>query len=436
MTCNAFPKVLYLVYWGAAEPLGQSIVLPPVTKLAEMGAAVTLITFEKPADLARRSEIERIHATLERHRVRWVPLRYHKQPKGPAKLLDVLHGVGAGLLQAVRQRPNIVHARTFVGGVIGALLAPLVGAKLVYHAEGFYPDEQVDGGFWAEGSLPHRAARLVERYLYARADGIVVLSEQGRFHVERLPVVHRRATPVVVVPSSVDLARFPSLERSRWQSGSGLRLIYVGSIGGRYRLDRVAEFAATAFRRLGRVSLRVLTPAGHEVGEAILRASGLPQEAWSLESVAHAKVSEELSRQNAGLHFLTPGIGQHAGSPTKVGEYWASGLPVVITPGVGDTEEIIRGEGVGVVVSEFSGESYDHALSELLNLLEDPYLPSRCRAAAEKHYGLGPACESLQRLYTTLVGDRLNGHDREASVSPAMPRPDGLIPDREKRRSS
>jgi glycosyltransferase involved in cell wall biosynthesis len=152
------------------------------------------------------------------------------------------------------------------------------------------------------------------------------------------------------------------------------------------------------------------------MGEAILRASGLPQEAWSLESVAHEKVPEELSRQNAGLHFLTPGISQHAGSPTKVGEYWASGLPVVITPGVGDTEEIIRREGVGVVVSEFSSEAYDHALDELLNLLEDPYLSGRCRTAAEEHYGLGPACERVQELYTALVGDRLNGRDRGAPV--------------------
>jgi glycosyltransferase involved in cell wall biosynthesis len=112
---------------------------------------------------------------------------------------------------------------------------------------------------------------------------------------------------------------------------------------------------------------------------------------------------------------LAPGISQHGGSPTKVGEYWAAGLPVVVTPGIGDTEEIIRRERVGVVVSEFSGEAYDHALSELLNLLEDPYLPGRCRAAAEKHYSLETACERLQELYSALIGDRLNERDREVA---------------------
>jgi glycosyltransferase involved in cell wall biosynthesis len=402
------PRVLYVVYWGAAEPLGQSIVLPPVTRLAAMGAAVTLITFEKPADLVRRSEMDRIHATLERHGVRWVPLRYHKRPKGPAKLLDVLHGVVAGLRQAGPQRPDIVHARTFLGGVVGTLLAPLVGAKLIYHAEGFYPDEQVDGGFWAEGSLPHRAARLVERFLYARADGIVVLSERAKAVVERLPVVQRRASPVIVVPSCVDLELFPSGGRAPKHAAEDLRLVYVGSTGGRYLFQRVAEFAAVAYRRLGRVSLRVLS-AGRAPVEAILRDSGLPPHAWSVGSVPHSRMPEELARQDVGLFLFTSGISEHGCSPTKVGEYWAMGLPVVITPNVSDTEDIVRQERVGVLLPEFSDEAYERAVDQLVALLEDPDLHGRCRAAAEKYYGLPTACERVQGLYTLLFGDSSNG---------------------------
>jgi len=409
---DACPRVLYLVYWGAAEPLGQSIVLPPVIKLAAMGATVTLITFEKPADLVRRSEVERIRATLEGHRVRWVPLRYHKRPKGPAKLLDVLHGVGAGLRQAVRQRPDIVHARTFVGGVMGALLAPLVGAKFIYHAEGFYPDEQVDGGFWAEGSLPHRAARLVERVLYSRADGIIVLSERAKAVVERLPAVQRRTTSVIVVPSCVDLELFSAVGRPPWHAARELRFVYIGSIGGRYLFKRVAEFAATAYRRLGRVSLRVLTGTERGSVEAVLRDSGLPRDAWSIESVPHSSMPEELSRQDVGFFLFTRGISEHGCSPTKVGEYWAMGLPVVITPNVSDTEDIVRRERVGAVLPEFSGETYERVLDELVALLKDPDLSERCRAAAEKHYDLEVSCAGIRGLYGTLVSGVANGRDR------------------------
>ncbi len=42
------PRILYLVYWGAGEPLGQALVLPSVKRLAQLGARITLVTFEKP----------------------------------------------------------------------------------------------------------------------------------------------------------------------------------------------------------------------------------------------------------------------------------------------------------------------------------------------------------------------------------------------------
>ena len=169
--------------------------------------------------------------------------------------------------------------------------------------------------------------------------------------------------------------------------------------------------------------------------EAVLRDSGLPRGAWSVGSVPHPGVPEELARRDAGMFLFTRGISEHGCSPTKVGEYWAMGLPVVITPNVSDTEDIIRRERVGVLLSGFSDEAYERALDELLALLEDSDLPKRCRAAAEEHYGLEPACERLQALYAPLVGDRSNEHDRRAPPSAEIQRPDGSGPDRQTRSS-
>ena len=43
-------------------------------------------------------------------------------------------------------RPHVVHARTFVGGLLGLVVARSLGARLVYHNEGFYPDERWTAG--------------------------------------------------------------------------------------------------------------------------------------------------------------------------------------------------------------------------------------------------------------------------------------------------
>ncbi|HXF39137.1 MAG TPA: glycosyltransferase, partial [Blastocatellia bacterium] len=89
----------------------------------------------------------------------------------------------------------------------------------------------------------------------------------------------------------------------------------------------------------------------------------------------------------------------------KIGEYWAMGLPVVTTPNVSDTDEIIRRERVGVVVRENSDDAYRSAARELKALLEDEELAARCRRAAEDHYSLDRACDRQFDLYRDLTRD-------------------------------
>lgn len=397
------PRVLYVAYWGAAEPLGQSLVLPVLARLSERGARLTLVTFDKAADHRDRARMERIRRSLEEKGIRWVSLRYHKRPRIPATGFDLFQGWLRGILAALASRVDIVHARTFVGGVIGLALAPALRARLVYHNEGFYPDEQVDGGFWEAGSALHRLTRALEAALYARADGLIALSHRAKAVLAELPAVRRRATPVIIVPSCVDLERFAWQPAERREPRDGLRLVYTGAVGGRYILDRIGRFVALAEEEGGGATLRVLTRERPALVEELLARGGLPRQAWSLACLPHEAMPAELRRHDAGLFFLTQGLSEHGCSPTKIGEYWACGLPVVTTPNVSDTDEIIRRERVGVVVSAHTDAEYRRAALELRALLADPELPRRCRRAAEAHYALAPACERQLALYDQLM---------------------------------
>lgn len=397
---NSSIKVLYIVYWGAAEPLGQSLVLPAVKKLAEMGVQLTLVTFEKPADLAKQAQITGIRTTLEQMGVEWIALQYHRQPK---VVWDVLQGVLRALFIGLRLRPDIVHARTFVAGLMGLVLAPLLRAKLIYHNEGFFPDEQVDGGVWQKDSATHRTFKFLEQLLYARADGIIALSKRAKAFIENLPCVARRKTPVIVVPSCVDLQQFqPSPTLPRQQDGE-LRLVYVGSVGRRHLMGKIGNFVATVAQETDNVHLQVISQTEKSVVTAMLASSGLSANRWSYHSIPHTEISTRLHGQHAGLLFYPRGLSEHGGSPTKVGEYWAAGLPVITTPNVSDTDEIIRREKVGVVVEEHTEEAYRRAICELKELLADPEISVRCRKAAEKYYSLDLFCSEQIDLYFSLV---------------------------------
>jgi glycosyltransferase involved in cell wall biosynthesis len=419
MISPARPRVLYIVYWGAAEPLGQSLVIPAIRRLAALGTDLTLITFEKPADLADTIQVSKIRADLNESGATWIPLRYHKRPKVPATFYDVVQGVSRGIRSGLVQKPHVIHARTFVGGLMGLALAPLLGAKLIYHNEGFYPDEQVDGGVWKVNSAPHRIAKYLESRMYSTANGVITMSHRGRDVIEAMPAVRRRETPVIVVPSCVDLSHFKRKESKPRDRNGALRFVYVGSVGGRYILDQAGRFVTAAEREIGPVHLRVLTRHEPDLIASKLRQGGVSDDSWSVEAVPYQAMPSKLADQDAGLFFLSQGLSEHGCSPTKIGEYWAMGLPVVTTPNVSDNDEIIRRERVGIVVAENSDDAFRRAARELKTLLEDKELPARCRRAAEANYALGPACERQVDLYRRLSakGSPQGHRDIESSLS-------------------
>lgn len=390
-------RVLYLVYWGALEPLGQSLVVPAVKKLAANGVALSLVTFEKAADLADRGAVSKLRRDFDRAGIDWRPLCYHKRPKWPATFFDALMALLLALRLRLSARFDVVHARTFVAGPIGWLIARLIGAAFVYHNEGFYPDEQVDGGVWRAGSRVHRFARALEGFLYDHADGLIVLSERAKAVLLGRRAIRRKRTRIIVVPSAVDLDAFRQGRRSAGPRRE-VSLVYLGSVGLRYRLDEAGRFVAVVRRLKPATYLTVVSRAERALVERMLDASGLPRDAWCLKTLPHAAIPVELRRHDAGLFFLTQGLSEHGCSPTKIGEYWASGLPVITTPNVSDTEALIRRRNVGVIVQP-EPTSHETGARQLLSLLADPKHRRRCRGAAREAYSLDEACERQRRLY-------------------------------------
>jgi len=401
MATSRSPDVLYIAYWGAAEPLGQSLVLPALEEMSERGVTFTLISYEKATDLTQSAKTEAIQSRLRRRGVRWCRLRYHKRPRVPATLFDLVQGWSSGVALGRKAGVTVIHGRTFIGGLVGRAVASTLRVPFVYHNEGFYPDEMADGGFWRAGSAQHRLAKRLEAMMYDSADGLVVLSHRAADAVSSRVGVRRRGTPIVVVPSCVDLARFRLTSAPR-PDPEPLRLVYSGAAGGRYELDRVGRFVARiAGSRPTR--LQVLSREPRPAIAAMLGAGGLDPSLWSLRYVDHSEMPGVLCGNHAGLFFLARGKSEHGCSPTKIGEYWACGLPVVTSAHVSDIDDLVRHFRSGVIIEEHTDEAYAKAGADLIELLRDPELSIRCRAAAEQHYALGPACERQMALYHKLI---------------------------------
>ncbi|MFQ6672837.1 MAG: glycosyltransferase, partial [Candidatus Tectimicrobiota bacterium] len=209
-----------------------------------------------------------------------------------------------------------------------------------------------------------------------------------------------------VIPCCADLERFtPSVAASRhplreWAEGP--HIVYVGSVGTWYCLEEMGAFVAQATDRWPGLRWTILTHGDHDVVRRAITKMGLSTDVVTIKSVLPEAVPGELAAADVGIAFILPVDSKRASCPTKLGEYLACGLPVVMNAGIGDTEALIGRHRVGVVVQALEPSAYQRAINELDRLLQDPGLQGRCRRAAEEELALAEGVERYLEVYTEL----------------------------------
>jgi glycosyltransferase involved in cell wall biosynthesis len=380
-------RILYVSYDGVLDPLGASQVVPYVVGLADRGCDIRLISFEKRRCPHDSNGETGTHRRLASRAVLWTPLKYHKRPRLAATAWDIVRGSRKIASETLRFSPDVVHCRGDVAMAMARLAGNLRGARVVYDVRGFFADERVETGSWRRGSILDRVVRSVERGNLRRADGVVVLTEHASVEVRgRRPSL----SALRVIPTCVDTSLFtprPAGQEPRYG------LVYSGSLGTWYMAQEMLTFARAVEELVPGPTL-FLTP---QVAEG--RRLGIRNIWAEVRAASPSDVPAWLQRSTAMFFFIRPVPSKKASCPTKFAEGLASGLPVVCNRGIGDLDDVVEKEGVGILVEAFSEAAYRDAGRRLQLLLRDPELPNRCRRLAETRYGLTLGVEQYRQLY-------------------------------------
>lgn len=405
---TSLTRALYISYDGLLEPLGQSQILPYLEELSRQGVVFALLTFEKPRDMASRSMTwQQARARLAAAGITWVPLLYHKRPALLSTLYDVASGAVRVMYLARRQRAQLLHVRSYVPAIMALPARWFLRCPLLFDIRGFWVDERVEGGIWGRGIL-YRVAKRIEWLLYRNADAVVSLTEAGKQVVEGLPAVTGREIPVEVIPTCVDTDRFaPKVPNEALMKQAGFEgkivFTFLGSVGTWYALDLTLGFFLVVGQEIPNAAFLFIVRGTGDQLQAQLKQSGLAMRSLVLPEVPHEQVPSWLSIVSVGTAFSRATPSNTARFPTKVGEYLASGLPVVVSAGVGDCDRLIETHQVGVIVREHTPEAYRRAVKALCELLHGPGLSDRCRQVALTYLSLSRGVMRYHTLYRKLT---------------------------------
>ena len=113
----------------------------------------------------------------------------------------------------------------------------------------------------------------------------------------------------------------------------------------------------------------------------------------------------EIAKMDAGIFFIKPAWSKRASSPTRLGEFLASGKPVLTNSKIGDVEEDVMQTRTGVVISDWQQDALTLAIQRLVSIAREPGIAERCRSAAEERFSLQRGIAAYAAIYSSLVSD-------------------------------
>ena len=129
-------------------------------------------------------------------------------------------------------------------------------------------------------------------------------------------------------------------------------LAYVGSIGSCYLLPEMFDFFLSLKKKVANAHFLFLTHSNPSLVFDTAIEKGLDDSSLTVIPSEYDKIPEWLSICDASIYFINSYM-KLGSCPIKFAEYLSCGLPVVLNPGIGDSDTIVNTNNIGVVVEGF-----------------------------------------------------------------------------------
>ena len=162
-----------------------------------------------------------------------------------------------------------------------------------------------------------------------------------------------------------------------------------------YYHEEVISIFENAFQVFDNFRLVILTPQNDTFIEQLIIKFG---DRLFLKKVKHKEVVDYLSIADFAFATYKEGEVKKHLSPIKIGEYWACGLPVLITEGIGDDSNIVKETGLGATFSFSKEKSVFDGLSKIKALLKDSSIPEQIQELARRYRSIEQTKAAYEKL--------------------------------------
>lgn len=364
-------NILFLSYWSLREPLTAAAIFPYLRLLADRDdiGRILLVTMETTDRFLPEVDLDipKVTHLPILPRFKW----WYMLSKVDLYVRSVLR-----IARSIRRHSiDLVFAKASLAGTIAHFVHVLT--RVPYIVESFEPHStyMLECGVWKRNGVRYAFARYMERVQLRWARNIMTVTDNHRVDLLAEGYDPER---IKMIPSITDLEMFSFRPHDRERIRSLLSIppgssvgIYVGKFGGLYYDTEAYVIFARAFHHFTDLHVVVLSPTDPEKIMAEAAQAGIPMARFHVLTAPHVEVPAYLSSADFAFSTIKPSYIKRYQCPIKNGEYWANGLPILMTDGVADDHRLMR-HGIGGSVYSPDMHDLDAALETIKRITERP----------------------------------------------------------------
>ncbi len=282
------------------------------------------------------------------------------------------------LSRLAAQKPiRLVHAHNLYSAALALSVRWRYGYKIVLDYHGRIPEEYVYLGKGGESS--RRALELLERWCVKSSDHVVTVSNKLAGYIEQRYRIPENKISVIPCCADENIFSWDAVRRAEMRRSMNLSGKFVCTHVGSFFEWYDPDMLVSIFQQIqNHVDAHLLVITSEVERATDYLGSRLRPGTFMVRYAAHEEVPALLNASDIGFLFLRPSPNIKTSSPVKFAEYLNCGLPVLITPEVGDYSEFVTRMGVGAVV-EHKGRLDTSIVDRVIREREE--LASRCTTA-------------------------------------------------------
>jgi len=391
-------NLLFIVDGSIVNPILHSQGLPLLDYYSNNGINCNVLSFELTH--INNSIFESVKKIKERYskKIKYHEIRYSTSKLIPNWIKFSYYGVITSRKIIHLENIQVIHARSLMPAIIALILKKVLlkKVKFIYDNRGVFIEEEIYKGHWEKDSFKVALFKKLEKLVLKHSDAVVVVSNKFRDYLLSEEFLNKKdENKIFVIPNRTinpdDKVQSELIENKRSTIITG---VYSGSSAKWQNVNGIIEFIKASESSDSEIRFNILTYNPEEFNQLIKR-NEISTSNVSIENVEPNEVSVKLKNANFGVMIRENNLINNVASPLKFAEYLNAGLPVVISKGIGDTEEIIKKYKIGVILED---DNYSKAVDEIVNLLEDKNIHTRCIEAAKKEFDITTSFEDYYKI--------------------------------------